>query len=80
MSYRTSIASSESENEHFEDPADIKMKPSASKSKQSLKRGAEMNTEKTLKKGRQATSSSSYRDNVGDLFRLEDYEEEVTSH
>ncbi|XP_022162348.1 uncharacterized protein LOC111028120 [Myzus persicae] len=26
-----------------------------------------------------ATSSSSYRDNVGDLFRLEDYEEEVTN-
>ncbi|XP_060856650.1 uncharacterized protein LOC132934359 [Metopolophium dirhodum] len=74
MSYRT-IASTDSENEHFSESID--MRPSFSKSKPGSKRPVEkISVEKPMKK-KQNKMNASYRDNISERLRSEDFDVEV---
>ncbi|XP_060857245.1 uncharacterized protein LOC132934872 [Metopolophium dirhodum] len=74
MSYRT-IASTDSENEHFSESIDIR--PSFSKTKPGLKRSAEKTSVKKPMKKKQNKMNASYRDNISERLRSEDFDVEV---
>jgi hypothetical protein len=69
--------SSESENEHFVELSDSKMKPSGSKNKIISKRSIEKTAEKKPIKKKQMKMNASYRENIGDRLRSEEYDEEI---
>ncbi|CAI6365051.1 unnamed protein product [Macrosiphum euphorbiae] len=74
MSYRT-IASTDSENEHFSESID--MRPSFSKTKPGLKRAVEKTSAKKPMKKKQNKLSASYRDNVTERLRSEEFDVEL---
>ncbi|XP_060869022.1 uncharacterized protein LOC132943893 [Metopolophium dirhodum] len=74
MSYRT-IASTDSENEHFSESIDIR--PSFSKTKPGSKRSAEKTSVKKPMKKKQNKMNASYRDNISERLRSEDFDVEV---
>ncbi|CAI6344084.1 unnamed protein product [Macrosiphum euphorbiae] len=74
MSYRT-IASTDSENEHFSESID--MRPSFSKTKPGLKRTAEKTSVKKPMKKKQNKMNVSYRDNVTERLRSEEFDVEL---
>ncbi|XP_060860257.1 uncharacterized protein LOC132937446 [Metopolophium dirhodum] len=74
MSYRTN-ASTDSENEHFSESIDIR--PSFSKTKPGSKRSAEKTSVKKPMKKKQNKMNASYRDNISERLRSEDFDVEV---
>ncbi|XP_060856686.1 uncharacterized protein LOC132934393 [Metopolophium dirhodum] len=74
MSYRT-IASTDSENEHFNESVD--MRPSFPKTKPGSKRAAEKTSVKKPMKKKQIKMNASYRDNISECLSSEDFDVEV---